>query len=80
MAHISLEQFSGIAPRVGPTELGPTQASGVSGASGTMLLNTNTISANYTLPSNTNAHSMGPITQLSGTTVLVPATQRWLIV
>lgn len=26
MAHISLEQFSGIAPRVGPTELGPTQA------------------------------------------------------
>lgn len=26
MAHISLEQFSGIAPRIGPTELGPTQA------------------------------------------------------
>jgi len=26
MSHISLEQFSGIAPRIGPTELGPNQA------------------------------------------------------
>ena len=61
-------------------ELGPTQASGVLGASGSMLLNANTISTNYTLAANSNAQSVGPITQLSGTTVLVPATQRWLIV
>jgi hypothetical protein len=26
MSHITLEQFSGIAPRIGPTELGPNQA------------------------------------------------------
>ena len=61
-------------------ELGPTQGSGISGAGGTMFLNTNTISTNYTLAANSNAQSVGPITQLSGTTVVVPATQRWLIV
>ena len=61
-------------------ELGPTQAGSVSGAGGTMLLNSSVISTSYTLPTYSNAQSVGPITQLSGTVVVVPATQRWLIV
>jgi hypothetical protein len=38
-----------------------------------------TVTTNYTLSTNKNAESVGPITINSGITVTVPATQRWVI-
>jgi hypothetical protein len=40
----------------------------------------NTISANYTIGTNNNAMSAGPITVNSGITVTVPSGSRWVIV
>lgn len=50
------------------------------GAGGAMVLNGNTISANYTLTASNNAISAGPITINSGVTVTVGANQSWVIV
>ena len=38
-----------------------------------------TVTTNYTLSTNKNAESVGPITINAGKTVTVPATQRWVI-
>jgi hypothetical protein len=38
-----------------------------------------TVTTNYTLSTNKNAESVGPITIDSGATVTIPADQRWLI-
>ena len=38
-----------------------------------------TVTTNYTLSTNKNAESVGPITINSGVTVTIPSTQRWVI-
>lgn len=42
--------------------------------------NSNTISANYTITTNNNAMSAGPITINSGVTVTVPTGSRWVVI
>lgn len=42
--------------------------------------NSNTISANYTITTNNNAMSAGPITINSGVTVQVPSGSRWVVI
>jgi len=49
-------------------------------ASNGLLVNNNTVSTSYTLPTNYNAISAGPITVASGKTVTVPSGSRWVIV
>lgn len=45
-----------------------------------MHLNSQTITASYTLPAGYNALSAGPITQGAGVVVTVPAGQAWVVV
>jgi hypothetical protein len=47
---------------------------------GTFFVNPTTISANYTLPTNYNAMTAGPITVASGVTVTVPSGSTWTVV
>jgi hypothetical protein len=58
------------------TEIGAAQA----GAAGAIVETANTISANYTLATNFNGLSAGPITIASGATVTVPSGASWVIV
>lgn len=53
-------------------------ASGAS-AEGVIWENTTTISTNYTLSTNKNGLSVGPITIASGVSVTVPSGQRWVV-
>lgn len=48
-------------------------------ASGTMYENNQTITANYTITTNKNAMSSGPITVNTGITVTIPSGSRWVI-
>ena len=48
-------------------------------ANGTMYENSLTISSNYTITTNKNAFSVGPITVNSGVVVTVPSGSRWLV-
>lgn len=59
----------------------PTWVAAPSGAvaNGTMYENSKTVTANYTLTTNKNAFSVGPITIASGVTVTVPSGQRWVV-
>jgi hypothetical protein len=41
--------------------------------------NTQTISANYAIPSGSSAMSVGPITVASGVSVTIPSGSRWAI-
>ena len=54
---------------------------GATGAGGDQIFVENgvTVTANYTLSTNKNAMSVGPITINSGVTVTVPSGQRWVI-
>jgi hypothetical protein len=45
-----------------------------------IVLNSNTISANFTLPANTNGVSVGPITINSGVSVTVPSGARYVVI
>lgn len=47
---------------------------------GAVITNSNSISANYTLPTNFNGLSVGPINIASGVTVTVPSGQRWVVI
>lgn len=49
-------------------------------SSGGIHLNANRITENYTLPTNMNGLSAGPITVNPGVTVTVPPSQAWVIV
>lgn len=51
-----------------------------SGAGGAIVENANTITSSYTLTSNFNGMSSGPITISSGATVTVPSGASWVIV
>jgi hypothetical protein len=48
-------------------------------ASGALIVNTTTVSENYTVPSGSNAFSVGPITVSSGYAVTVSSGQRWVV-
>ena len=52
---------------------------GGASAGGAIYENSNAISANHTLTSNTNAMSVSPLTIASGVTVTVPSGQRWVV-
>ena len=55
---------------------------GATGGAGNhvFLLNEQTVNTDYTIPSNRNALSAGPITIDTGVTVTIPATSAWVIV
>jgi hypothetical protein len=48
-------------------------------ASGAVTENTTTVTSNYTMSTNKNGLSVGPITVSSGVSVTVPASSRWVI-
>lgn len=48
-------------------------------ASNGLVLNNTTVSASYTVPTGSNAMSVGPITVASGQSVTVSSGQRWLV-
>jgi hypothetical protein len=48
-------------------------------ASNGLVLNSNTVSVSYTIPTNYNAVSVGAITINSGITVTVPSSSRWVV-
>jgi hypothetical protein len=48
-------------------------------AGGVIFENSLTISSNYTLTTNKNGLSVGPITINNGVSVTVPSGQRWVI-
>lgn len=49
-------------------------------ASGALIVNTTTVSTNYTLPLGSNAFSVGPVTVSSGYAVTVSSGQRWVVI
>lgn len=49
-------------------------------ASGTMYENNQMVTANYTITTNKNAMSAGPITVASGVIVTIPSGSRWVII
>ena len=49
------------------------------GASNGIVVNSNTVSANFTIPTNYNAMSVGTITVDSGVTVTVPSGSNWKV-
>ena len=49
-------------------------------ASGALIVNTTTVSVNYTVPTGSNAFSVGPITVSSGYAVTVSSGQRWVVI
>jgi hypothetical protein len=59
----------------------PIGATGIAAASagGVIYENSTTISSNYTLSTNKNGMSVGPISIDGGVTVTVPSGQRWVI-
>jgi len=52
---------------------------GGASAGGAIYENTQTISANYTMTTGTNGHSVGPITVDTGVTVTIPTGSSWLV-
>ena len=44
-----------------------------------LIVNSNTVSASYSIPSGSSASSVGPITVASGQTVTVPSGSRWVV-
>ena len=48
-------------------------------ASNGMLVNSATVSTNYSIPSGSNAIAVGPVTVASGAAVTIPSGSRWLV-
>jgi len=48
-------------------------------ASNGLVVNSNTVSTSYSIPSGSSASSVGPITVASGQTVTVPSGSRWVV-
>lgn len=57
-----------------------TTVSSPSQAGGALIVNTTTATVSYTVPSGSNAFSVGPITVASGITVSVASGQRWVVI
>jgi hypothetical protein len=49
-------------------------------AGGALIVNTTTVTTSYTVPTGSNAFSVGPITVASGQTVTVSSGQRWVVI
>ena len=64
----------------GSGNLSFTTVSSPAKASGALIVNTTTVSENYTVPSGSNAFSVGPITVASGYAVTVSSGQRWVVI
>ena len=47
---------------------------------GALIVNTTTVTTSYTVPTGSNAFSVGPITVASGQTVTVSSGQRWVVI
>ena len=60
------------------TGTGTLTAPAVSASNG-LVVNSNTISASYSIPSGSSATSAGPMTIASGQTVTVPSGSRWVV-
>lgn len=58
---------------------GTTQSAPIVKASNGIIVNSNTISASYSIPSGSNAMSAGPVTVASGQTVTVASGSRWVV-
>jgi hypothetical protein len=48
-------------------------------AGGALIVNTTTVNTSYTVPSGSNAFSVGPITIASGYAITVSSGQRWVV-
>jgi len=48
-------------------------------ASNGLVVNSNTVSASYSIPSGSSASSVGPMTVASGQTVTIPSGSRWVV-
>lgn len=59
---------------------GNLATSGTVKAGNPFYLNTNTVSASFTIPANTNAMSAGPITLADDVTITVPDGSEWTVV
>jgi hypothetical protein len=57
---------------------GAVSGSVVSATNG-LVVNNNTVSANYSIPSGSSAMSVGPITVASGQSVTIPSGSRWVV-
>ncbi len=55
-------------------------AKSYAGGAGVIHENAKTITQNYTLKSNTNGMSVGPVTINNGVQVIVPSGQKWVII
>jgi hypothetical protein len=44
-----------------------------------MLVNSATVSTNYSIPSGSNAIAVGPVTVAAGAAVTIPSGSRWLV-
>jgi hypothetical protein len=58
---------------------GTTQSAPIQRATNGIIVNSNTISASYSIPSGSNAMSAGPVTVASGQTVTVASGSRWVV-
>jgi len=57
-----------------------TMTSEIVAAANGIVINSNTVDTTYSIPSNYNATSAGPITVDSGVTVTVPSGSRWVVI
>jgi hypothetical protein len=62
-----------------PSVTGTVTASALSATNG-MMINSNTVSSSYTIPTDYNAMSAGNVVINSGVTVTIPSGSRWVIV
>jgi hypothetical protein len=60
------------------TGTGTLTAPAVSASNG-LVINSNTVSASYSIPSGSSAMSAGPMTVASGQTVTIPSGSRWVV-
>jgi hypothetical protein len=58
---------------------GTTQTAPIQRASNGLIVNSNTVSASYTIPSGSSAMSTGPMTVASGQSVTVSSGSRWVV-
>lgn len=68
----------GVASATSVAATGAVSGSVVSATNG-LVVNNNTVSASYSIPSGSSAMSVGPITVASGQSVTIPSGSRWVV-
>lgn len=68
----------GVASATSVAASGAVSGSVISATNG-LVVNNNTVSANYSIPSGSSAMSVGPITVASGQSVTIPNGSRWVV-